>query len=99
MKKIYLIKWLRLESKSILNIDVAYSLGQPMKIWDDLGRITFIPRKEIICDFCNGLFPEYVETDGNYLYNAICEKCRNKYYSDMEVRFDKIKEEEAKNGN
>jgi len=69
----------------VLNERLYELLTQPMVITGG-GESTIIPKDCILCDGCNEPDPEYVMTDGDYLERAVCEKCRQKYFSKLEIK-------------
>ena len=86
----YLVKWCEIDAETgdvrILNAKIAKLLAQPMVLeFGDEERVE-IPKDMIVCDGCNEPNPEYVATDGAWLNSTVCESCRQRYYSDFEVR-------------
>jgi len=66
---------------------------------DEDGRILdveLIEKTEIVCDLCNNkvaveeseldsLPAGFALTDGEYLYEILCEECRSRYYRDLKI--------------
>ena len=99
-RKEYLVKWAtkvieRKKDKNgvditttnfkVLNQKFADLLNLPMKIVAG-NETTIIPKDVILCDGCNDVMPEFVATDGDYLYRTVCQSCKERYYQKHEVR-------------
>jgi hypothetical protein len=68
--------------------------------------VDVVYKSAILCDACNaqlytGMEEEkecptgYVLSDGEYIYEAICEDCRKRYYGDLPV-YDTLEEAEER---
>jgi hypothetical protein len=68
--------------------------------------VDVVYKSAILCDACNaqlytGMEEEkeyptgYVLSDGEYIYEAVCEDCRKRYYEDLPV-YDTLEEAEER---
>jgi len=73
----------------VLSPTIYNQIMRPMVITgfndEGVGSSTEIEKEIILCDGCNDDNPEYVLTDGEYLYRTVCEVCRKKYYGKYRV--------------
>ena len=84
----FLVKWCEIQedgSVKILDEQISDLLNQPMVMVAG-GERTEIPKDVVLCDSCNTENPEFVETDGEYLTNAVCKDCKERFYKDLPVK-------------
>jgi hypothetical protein len=78
-----------------------------MLLFGDSGMdVDVVYKPAILCDTCNAQlytgreeekeYPTgYVLSDGEYIYEAVCEDCRKRYYEDLPV-YDTLEEAEER---
>jgi hypothetical protein len=78
-----------------------------MLFFGDSGMdVDVVYKSAILCDACNAQLytgregekecpTGYVVSDGEYIYEAVCEDCRKRYYEDLPV-YDTLEEAEER---
>lgn len=94
-KKTYLVKVIEKKDPiktaddefiTVLNYRLWKLINKPMQFISGDGEVEYMEKDVILCDGCNDTQPEYVMTDGDYLSRTVCEKCRQRYFKNMEIR-------------
>ena len=69
---------------TILNQNLWKQLHLPMQITSGTETTT-IEKDFLLCDSCNAVNPEWALIDGDYISEALCEKCKLKYFKKTKV--------------